>query len=186
MAIFKAVLLLCLATLCLADGGGSTQTGYGSPSGYGAPTGSSGYDAQVGYDYEQPQQGYETSATDGGDDIGAKIGELIPLFIAVFAAIILAQLLSPLLLQLLGLLVGILPMALSIKAPIINVILNTFGLQLCTTATPPVPFTRRSFTSRSLKDAVSSFGFDIPEAKLNIMAELVENALSSFNSAEDQ
>merc|ERR1719206_705992 len=70
---------------------------------------------------------------DGGLDIGGKLEELLPLFIAVFAAIILAQLLAPLLLQLLTLVVGILPMALSIKAPIINALLAPFQLQLCNT-----------------------------------------------------
>ena len=133
---FKTVLFLTLVASCLGDN--APTGGYGAPSGggYDAPT---GYDApQAGYgDYDQG--GYEL-ADEGGDDIGAKLGELIPLFLVVFAAIILAQLLAPLLLSLLGIVVGILPMALSIKAPIVNLILNPFGLQLCTTAAVPVVF----------------------------------------------
>merc|ERR1712020_117971 len=155
---FKTALFLTLVAVCLGDLP-APSGGYGAPSagGYDAPTG--GYDPQAGYgDYDQG--GYEL-ADEGGDDIGAKLGELIPLFLVVFAAIILAQLLAPLLLGLLGAVVGILPMALSIKAPIVNLILNPFGLQLCTTAAVPVAFPRSIDTSRSLKEAVTSFGFDV-------------------------
>ena len=178
---FKTVLFLTLVASCLGDN--APTGGYGAPSGggYDAPT---GYDApQAGYgDYDQG--GYEL-ADEGGDDIGAKLGELIPLFLVVFAAIILAQLLAPLLLSLLGIVVGILPMALSIKAPIVNLILNPFGLQLCTTAAVPVAFPRSIDTSRSLKEAVTSFGFDVSEDKINIVADFVNQAMESFSSKFD-
>merc|ERR1712158_136332 len=147
-----------LVASCLGDN--APTGGYGAPSGggYDAPT---GYDApQAGYgDYDQG--GYEL-ADEGGDDIGAKLGELIPLI-----------------------LVGILPMALSIKAPIVNLILNPFGLQLCTTAAVPVAFPRSIDTSRSLKEAVTSFGFDVSEDKINIVADFVNQAMESFSSSSD-
>jgi hypothetical protein len=224
MAMIKAVLLLSLSAACIGDdayappsGGYDTPTGgYDTPTGgYDAPTGGydSGYD-QGGYD----QGGYDDSGSydvadcrtfgtcpPGDDlDIGAKISELIPLFIAVFAAIILAQLLVPLLLGLLGmfsgLLVGILPMAIGIKAPIINLILNPFGLSLCAIGDPvlgiampgatqanPLVFPAaagggRSFTSRELHDAVGVFGFDISEDRLDIISDFVFNSFSALSS----
>jgi hypothetical protein len=184
MAIMKTALLVtALASLALGDGvSGQGQTGYGVPTGgYGPPT-ATGYEQQVGYDYDQ--QGYESQAAVGGDDLGTKLAELIPLFIAVFAAIILAQLLAPLLLQLLGLLVGILPMALSIKAPIVNAILLPFNLGLCDITNPAAPmlFTGRSFDGRALQEAVSVFGLDVSEAKMNVIADLVERGIESFTS----
>merc|ERR1712223_621621 len=180
---FKTVLFLTLVASCLGDN--APTGGYGAPSGggYDAPT---GYEApQAGYgDYDQG--GYEL-ADEGGDDIGAKLGELIPLFLVVFAAIILAQLLSPLLLSLFGILIGIVPMALSIKAPIVNLILAPFNLQLCSvdaagavTAFPA----KRAFSSRSLKDAVTAFGYDVSDAKIDILADFVNNAMESFSSSE--
>merc|ERR1711936_634796 len=177
---FKTALFLTLVAACLGDLP-APSGGYGAPTGgYDAPT---DYDQQAGYgDYDQG--GYEL-ADEGGDDIGAKLGELIPLFLVVFAAIILAQLLSPLLLSLLGIVVGIVPMALSIKAPIVNLILNPFGLQLCTTAAVPVAFPRSIDTSRSLKEAVTSFGFDVSEDKINIVADFVNQAMESFSSSSD-
>ena len=177
---FKTTLFLTLVAVCLGDLP-APSGGYGAPSGggYDAPTG--GYDPQAGYgDYDQG--GYEL-ADEGGDDIGAKLGELIPLFLVVFAAIILAQLLAPLLLGLLGAVVGILPMALNLKAPIVNLILAPFGLQLCTPAAAaggtPTAFPR-GFSSRSLKDAVTAFGYDVSEDKIDILADFVNNAMDSF------
>merc|ERR1711953_343385 len=174
---FKTALFLTLVATCLGDLP-APSGGYGAPTGgYDAPT---GYDQQAGYgDYDQG--GYEL-ADEGGDDIGAKLGELIPLFLVVFAAIILAQLLSPLLLSLFGILIGIVPMALSI-----NLILAPFNLQLCSvdaagavTAFPA----KRSFSSRSLKDAVTAFGYDVSDAKIDILADFVNNAMESFSSSE--
>merc|ERR1712158_295588 len=174
---FKTALFLTLVAACLGDLP-APSGGYGAPTGgYDAPT---GYDQQAGYgDYDQG--GYEL-ADEGGDDIGAKLGELIPLFLVVFAAIILAQLLSPLLLGLLGAVVGILPMALSIKAPLVNLILAPFGLQLCTPGVggaAPAAFPR-SFSSRSLKDAVTAFGYDVSEDKIEILSDFFNNAMESF------
>merc|ERR1712066_21540 len=100
-----------------------------------------------------------------------------------FAAIILAQLLAPLLLGLLGALVGILPMALAIKAPIVNLILAPFNLQLCTPGVggaTPTAFPGRSFSSRSLKDAVTAFGYDVSEDKIEILTDFFNNAMESF------
>merc|ERR1712018_329839 len=177
---FKTVLFLTLVAACLGDLP-APSGGYGAPSagGYDAPTG--GYDPQAGYgDYDQGS--YEL-ADEGGDDIGAKLGELIPLFLVVFAAIILAQLLAPLLLSLLGVIVGTLPMALAIKAPLVNLILAPFNLQLCTPGTPPVAFTGRSFSSRSLKDAVTAFGYDVSEDKIEILTGFFNNAMESFLSS---
>merc|ERR1719472_344676 len=174
---FKTALFLTLVAACLGDLP-APSGGYGAPTGgYDAPT---GYDQQAGYgDYDQG--GYEL-ADEGGDDIGAKLGELIPLFLVVFAAIILAQLLAPLLLGLLGAVVGILPMALNLKAPIVNLILAPFGLQLCTPAAggaAPTAFPR-SFSSRSLKDAVTAFGYDVSEDKIEILTGFFNNAMESF------
>merc|ERR1712018_840781 len=86
-------------------------------------------------------------------------------------------------LRLLGVIVGILPMALAIKAPLVNLILAPFNLQLCTPGTPPVAFTGRSFSSRSLKDAVTAFGYDVSEDKIEILTGFFNNAMESFLSS---
>jgi len=176
-----ALLLAILAGIVISDGG--AQSSYGAPqSGYGAPSG------QGGSAYAAPQEAYEypdysyasaQAQEDGGLDIGAKLEELLPLFIAVFAAIILAQLLAPLLLQLLTLVVGILPMALSIKAPIINALLAPFSLQLCNTDGTPFP---RSFSSESFRSFLPE---GISEDKLNIMTKFAQDALQSFTSMNE-
>lgn len=150
----RSAVILSVLGVVLSDNSGygapaAAQSGYGAPSsGYGAP--SSGYDAgATSYDYS----GYDSYAVeDGGDafDLG-KLEELLPLFLAVLAAIILAQLLSPLLSQLLVVLVGILPMALNIKAPIVNAILAPFSLTLCDPAGPTqFPTAGRSFEEYGL------------------------------------
>ena len=193
MNFLRAALILAVATVSLAEERQGAASGYGAPSGgYGAPTGPTGgqsYDPQPAYaDYDT--QGYEAQATDGGDDLGAKLGELIPLFIAVFAAIILAQLLAPLLMQLLMLLVGILPMALNIKAPIINALLNPFGLSLCSIAAPasaaaPAIFPAgrsMDFSSRSLQDAASAFGFEVSQDKIDIASNFVLKGIEAYRS----
>ena len=171
----KCALLLCLATLCLGQ-----DQGYGAPSGgYGAPSAPTAPQASYGGDYDYS---YEPQAPEaaGGDDLGAKLGELVPLFIAVFAAIILAQLLAPLFTGLIALLVGILPGALGLKAPIINALLAPLGLQLCTTATPPVAFTGRSFTSRAFTQDL--LGGKFSEDQINIMTDFAESAINSLTS----
>jgi hypothetical protein len=75
------------------------------------------------------------------------------------------------------------PMALSIKAPIVNLILAPFNLQLCSvdaagavTAFPA----KRAFSSRSLKDAVTAFGYDVSEDKIEILSDFFNNAMESF------
>lgn len=190
----KCTLLLCLATLCL--GQGTAPGGYGAPSGgYGAPSAPTAPQATYGGDYDYSSYEPQAQEAAGGDDLGAKLGELVPLFIAVFAAIILAQLLAPLFLQLLMLLTGILPMALGIKAPIINALLAPFNLALaevCDPAAPavftgtfpaPCPVAGRAFTGRAFaEEAATLFGFDVSDAKVSIMADLVENGLASFTS----
>lgn len=199
MTFLRAALILAVATVSMAEERQGAASGYGAPSGgYGAPTGPTGgqqgYEAQPSYDYDQG--GYEAQATDGGDDLGAKLGELIPLFIAVFAAIILAQLLAPLLMQLLMLLVGILPMALNIKAPIINALLNPFGLSLCSIAAPastaapaifPAAGRSMDFSSRSLStaamDLASGFGMDISQDKIDIASNFVLKGIEAYRNS---
>jgi len=170
-----ALLVALLAGIVISDGG--AQSGYGAPqSGYGAPSGGSAYaapqEAYESYDYSN----YAPAQEDGGLDIGAKLEELLPLFIAVFAAIILAQLLAPLLLQLLTLVVGILPMALSIKAPIINALLAPFQLQLCNIDGTAFP---RSFSSETVRSFLPE---GISEDKINILTKFAEDALESISS----
>jgi len=176
----SVLLVTLLAGVVISDGG--AQSGYGAPSqsGYGAPSAAAGYSspsaggqAYESYDYGQ----YAPAQDDGGLDIGSKLEELLPLFIAVFAAIILAQLLAPLLLQLLTLVVGILPMALTIKAPIINALLSPFALQLCNI--DGTPFAGRSLTSDSVRSFVPE-GFS--EDKLNILTKFAQDAIASFAS----
>ena len=150
------------------------DTGYSAPaaaaaSGYGAPAQNDyAAPAQSGYGYQDyddtPSYG---APADEGFDVG-KFEELLPLFLAVLAAIILAQLLSPIISQLFVVLVGILPMALEIKAPIVNMILAPFDLGLCDISAAPVitlfPATARSFgeglfteqNGRMIADTVST------------------------------
>merc|ERR1712037_855489 len=73
-------------------------------------------------------------------------------------------------------------MALAIKAPIVNLILAPFNLQLCTPGAggaAPTAFPR-SFSSRSLKDAVTAFGYDVSEDKIEILTGFFNNAMESF------
>lgn len=167
------------AGVVISDGG--AQSSYGAPAqaGYGAPTGGSAYaPSATGQAYESYDYGsYAPAQEDGGLDIGSKLEELLPLFIAVFAAIILAQLLAPLLIQLLTLVVGILPMALSIKAPIINALLSTFQLQLCNI--DGTPFAARSFSSDSVRSFLPE---SLSEDKVNILTKFAQDAISSLTS----
>merc|ERR1719166_840889 len=116
----KCVLSLLVVLVAVAADNAPAASGYGAPTGYAAPDDSYGYD----------QYSYAPVAEDEGFGLG-KLEELLPLFLIVLAAIILGQLLSPLLAQLAVILVGILPLALGIKAPIVNAILAPFGLSLC-------------------------------------------------------
>merc|ERR1712131_162079 len=116
-------LLVVLVAVAADNAPAASSGGYSAPAtGYGAPTGYAAPDDSYGYD----QYSYAPVAEDEGFGLG-KLEELLPLFLIVLAAIILGQLLSPLLAQL----AGILPLALGIKAPIVNAILAPFGLSLC-------------------------------------------------------
>merc|ERR1712106_501281 len=154
-----ALLVALLAGIVISDGG--AQSGYGAPqSGYGAPSGGSAYtapqEAYESYDYSN----YAPAQEDGGLDIGAKLEELLALF----------------LLQLLTLVVGILPMALSIKAPIINTLLAPFQLQLCNIDGTAFP---RSFSSETVRSFLPE---GISEDKINILTKFAEDALESISS----
>jgi len=142
---------LVVSALCDTAGYSAPEPQYAPApdSGYGAPTSTGGgYDAPSyggGGGYDDYSVGYEEESK---FDL-SKLEELLPLFLAIIVAIIAAQLLSPLLSQLMVLLVGILPMALNIKAPIINMLLAPFDLGLCTPVVGGVPTlfpaTARSF-----------------------------------------
>merc|ERR1711902_23855 len=168
---------LVLAASALADDSSAyaAPTGYGAPdSGYGAPAAE--YAAES---YEEPSSYYgePAEADAGGFDLDlSKILELLPLFLAVFAAIIVAQLFAPLLGVLfnakVGLLGGVLGPLGGIKGGLINIVLNPFGLQLCTTATPPVAFTGRS----------SASGFSLNKDMVDTAANLLYEAVSKYQS----
>ena len=157
----------------------AAPTGYGAPdSGYGAPAAE--YAAES---YEEPSSYYgePAEADAGGFDLDlSKILELLPLFLAVFAAIIVAQLFAPLLGVLfnakVGLLGGVLGPLGGIKGGLINIVLNPFGLQLCTTATPPVAFTGRSSASGF------SLNKDMVDTAANLLYEAVSSKLNTYNS----
>merc|ERR1712190_603233 len=125
--------------------------GYGAPdSGYGAPAAE--YAAES---YEEPSSYYgePAEADAGGFDLDlSKILELLPLFLAKV-----------------GLLGGVLGPLGGIKGGLINIVLNPFGLQLCTTATPPVAFTGRS----------SASGFSLNKDMVDTAANLLYEAVSS-------
>jgi len=150
---------------------GQEYDAYAPPStGYGEPS--------TSYDYGYDQGGY-VATQDDGLDLG-KLTDLIPIFVVVFAAIILAQLIAPLFTSLFTLIVAIIPGTLSFKAPIINALLNTFNLQLCTTATPPVAFTGRSFTARDMEGVFDTTMFS--SAKLDMLATVVDEAINAFSN----
>jgi len=156
---------------------GAPSTSYDSAS-YSAP-GDSYAEPQASYgatgggynDYGNYDGGYVATQEDGGLDL-SKLGELIPLFLVVFAAIILAQMFSPLLTGILALLTGILPMALNVKAPIINAILNPLGLQLCDLATPPMPIGGRSFDS--ISETARLMGYEFSDDQISIVSDFAD------------
>lgn len=135
-----AVVLSVMVGAVLGD-----QSGYSAPasSGYAAPQyaaatgGGSGYAAAAATGYDAPAYDYSYQQDDGGFDL-SKLEELLPLFLAVLGAIILAKLLAPLLMQFFVLITALLPMAINLKAPIINAILLPFGLTLCNPDGPTV------------------------------------------------
>lgn len=177
----SCAVLIVLAAAATADNAASS---YGAPavnSGYGAPAGggNSGYAAPTGYaapddsySYDTGYQSYTAPAeADSGFGLG-KLEELLPLFLIVLAAIILGQLFSPLLSQLMVILVGILPLALDIKAPIVNAILSPFGLTLCDITNPAAPTVvpaGRAFTEWGLS-----------EESGKILADTIATVLENF------
>ena len=184
-------MLTSICLIVLVTGLQAQQASYGAPSSSGYDASSAGYTAPeasysapgdsyaAGYNSYDYDGGYVATQEDGGLDL-SKLTELLPLFVVVFAAIILAQLLAPLFTGLIALLVGILPGALGLKAPIINALLAPLGLQLCTTATPPVAFTGRSFTSRAFTQDL--LGGKFSEDQINIMTDFAESAINSLTS----
>jgi hypothetical protein len=178
---------ICLSLSLLSGAALADQSSYGAPA-----TGGSAYAAPA-TGYASPQTGYEQDYTGytaptapepqgEGLDIFGKIEELLPLFVAVLAAIILAQILAPLLGGLLGLFVAILPGALTPKAIIINLILGFFGLQLCTTASPPVAFPGGRSMADTFSEQARNFGFDLTDDQTNIIADFASQALDAIRS----
>merc|ERR1711981_1323737 len=170
---------LVLAAYALADDTSAyaaPQGGYAAPAAAYAPAAPTGYGAPDS-GYGAPAAEYAAEAYAGGFDLDlSKILELLPLFLAVFAAIIVAQLFAPLLGVLfnakVGLLGGVLGPLGGIKGGLINIVLNPFGLQLCTTATPPVAFTGRS----------SASGFSLNKDMVDTAANLLYEAVSKYQS----
>merc|ERR1719391_515852 len=155
-------LLVVLVAVAADNAPAASSGGYSAP----APDDSYGYD----------QYSYAPVAEDEGFGLG-KLEELLPLFLIVLAAIILGQLLSPLLAQLAVILVGILPLALGIKAPIVNAILAPFGLSLCditagVNAPVAVPAAGRAFAE--------DFGFS--EETGQIVADTLATVIETFKS----
>merc|ERR1719295_2262402 len=162
----KCVLsLLVVLVAVTADNAPAASSGYSGPA-----TGCAAPDDSYGYD----QYSYAPAVEDEGFGLG-KLEELLPLFLIVLAAIILGQLLSPLLAQLAVILVGILPLALGIKAPIVNAILAPFGLSLSditagVNAPVAVPAAGRAFGE--------DFGFSEETGK--IMADTLATVIETF------
>jgi hypothetical protein len=153
---------------------------YNAPTGgaaYAAPA--TGYEAAPAYDYAAPA--YDAPADVGGFggfDLSG-LWPLIPLFLIVLAAIIVAALLAPFIAQLAVIGVGILPMALSIKAPIVNAILLPFGLTLCNRGPPVTAFTGTANTGRELAD---TFGLDLSEDQIELISNFATAAFDTLKS----
>merc|ERR1711983_725155 len=128
---------------------------------------------------EGPSQGMEPPAQDMGHLQAAQAMLSLKILMSpmTIPAMLLAQLLAPLLLQLLTLVVGILPMALSIKAPIINALLAPFQLQLCNTDGTAFP---RSFDSESVRSFLPE---GISDDKIAIITQFAQEAIQSLTSA---
>jgi len=167
-----------------STGYAAASTGYGPPdTGYASP--STGYQS-TGYD--APSQTY--GAVDEGDggfpfDL-SKLVNILPLFLAVFAAIILSQLFAPLIALIFGPIIGAIvglfgivpgfnPGA--IKAGLLNVVLNPFGLQICNLAVPPVAFPPGK---RSLGDA-----FSISPDVVDKVASMLEKAIETYSDYQE-
>merc|ERR1712012_737082 len=156
---------------------GAPSTGYASPD-YAEPQAGYGASAGGSYDYGNYDSGFVATQEDGGLDL-SKLGELIPLFLVVFAAIILAQMFSPLLTGILALFTGILPMALGVKAPIINALLQPFGLQLCDLNGDPFPMQR---SLEVISESARSMGFDVSDDQVAIITDFAERLADAATS----
>jgi hypothetical protein len=191
---FPACLLL--ATLVRAQNPGSSygapaaSSGYAAPAAdYGAPTGGASYAAAApsydapapAYDYAPAAASYDPPSSGFGDLDLSSLSYLIPLFLIVLLAIIVAAFIAPFIAQLAVIGVGILPMALSIKAPIVNAILLPFGLTLCNRGPPVTAFTGVTTTGRELAD---SFGLSLSEDQLSVITDLASAAFDTVKSKQ--
>ena len=110
---------------------------YSAPTGgYAAPTGDASYAAPTGYDTPYDYNSY-AAAEEPGFDFGSLV-ILIPLFLVVIAAIIAAKIIAPIIASIAVVGLGLFPMALELKAPIVNAVLSPFGFTLCNPAGPTV------------------------------------------------
>jgi len=191
---FAACILL--ATLVRAQNPGSSygapaaSSGYAAPAAdYGAPTGGASYAAAApsydapapAYDYAPAAASYDPPSSGFGDLDLSSLSYLIPLFLIVLLAIIVAAFIAPFIAQLAVIGVGILPMALSIKAPIVNAILLPFGLTLCNRGPPVTAFTGATTTGRELAD---SFGLSLSEDQLSVITDLASAAFDTVKSKQ--
>ena len=152
----------------------------------GAPTGGASYAApSTGYESAAPSYDYSAApayeAADngfGGFDLSGLL-PLIPLFLIVLAAIIVAALIAPFIAQLAVIGVGILPMALGIKAPIVNAILLPFGLTLCNKGPPVTAFTGTAVGGRAMAE---SFGLDLSEDQVEMISNFASSAFDALKS----
>lgn len=141
--------------------------GYAAPTGgYGAPTGDASYAAPTEYDSGYDYNSYG-AVEEPGFDLGT-IAIIAAIAAAIIIAIILAKLVAPFLASIAVVALGLFPMALDLKAPIVNAILAPFSLTLCNPAGPtvfPAP------TGRSLSEDLGVDPF---------IAELVAGVYNSF------
>ena len=111
--------------------------GYAAPTGgYAAPTGDASYAAPTGYDSGYDYNSYG-AVEEPGFDLGT-IAIIAAIAAAIIIAIILAKLVAPFLASIAVVALGLFPMALDLKAPIVNAILAPFSLTLCNPAGPTV------------------------------------------------
>ena len=141
--------------------------GYAAPTGgYGAPTGDASYAAPTEYDSGYDYNSYG-AVEEPGFDLGT-IAIIAAIAAAIIIAIILAKLVAPFLASIAVVALGLFPMALDLKAPIVNAILAPFSLTLCNPTGPtvfPAP------TGRSLGEDLGVDPF---------IAELVAGVYNSF------
>jgi hypothetical protein len=73
----------------------------------------------------------------------------------------------------------VIPGTLAFKAPIINAIINPFGIQLCDLATPPMPFPSGKRSFDGVSRALGSNFFDA-DSLVTFVDEAI-NAYSNMN-----